>query len=110
MASDSPSFARALLTGVAVATLLLPLVVGVSALTPLPLWGTLVVVALLALLVAAAVVVRNRDPDGGDSVWDVIPDWQYDGRHVESGGLSRDEQEQALSDLQERAERERTES
>jgi hypothetical protein len=115
MVSDSPSLARALLTGVAVAVLLLPPVVGVSNLTPLPLWATPVVVAVVGLLVAVAVLVRHRDADtdegrGGDSVWDIIPDWQYDGRHVESGGLSRGEQEKALHDLQERAERERDES
>lgn len=109
--SSSPSLARALLTGVAVAVLVLPFVVGVSALTPLPLWATLVVDAAVGLLVAAVVLVRHRDADAdGDSVWDVIPEWQYDGRHVESGGLSRGEQEKALSDLQERAEREGNES
>ncbi|SDM84306.1 hypothetical protein SAMN04487949_2774 [Halogranum gelatinilyticum] len=108
--SSTPSLPRALLTGVAVAALVLPFVVGVSALTPLPLWGTLVVDAVIALLVATAVVARHRDGDSeddtddGDSVWDLIPDWQYDGRHVESGGLSRGEQEKALREMQERAE------
>ncbi|SFR33381.1 hypothetical protein [Halogeometricum limi] len=40
----------------------------------------------------------------GDSVWDAIPRWQYDGRHVESGGLTRSEQEDALADVQRQAE------
>ncbi len=37
---------------------------------------------------------------GAGSVWDVIPSWQYTGRHVESGGLTRDEQEQAIEEVQ----------
>ncbi|MCU4925405.1 hypothetical protein OB905_05300 [Halobacteria archaeon AArc-dxtr1] len=44
------------------------------------------------------------DPDADDtSVWDAIPSWQYGGRHVESGGLARGEQEQALEEIQEQA-------
>ncbi|NGM68616.1 hypothetical protein G6M89_06265 [Natronolimnobius sp. AArcel1] len=48
---------------------------------------------------------RDRDgDDGGDSsVWNAIPSWQYGGRHVESGGLARGEQEQALQEIQEQA-------
>lgn len=45
----------------------------------------------------------SSDRDGGDSVWDAIPGWQYDGRHVESGGLTRSEQEKALADVERRA-------
>lgn len=41
--------------------------------------------------------------DDGD-VWDAIPPSQYDGRHAESGGLSRGEQEDAIADVQEQAE------
>ncbi|ELY90688.1 hypothetical protein C483_11526 [Natrialba hulunbeirensis JCM 10989] len=37
------------------------------------------------------------------SVWDAIPAWQYEGRHVESGGLARSEQEKALQDIQQQA-------
>lgn len=44
----------------------------------------------------------DRDRDG--SVWNAIPSWQYEGRHVESGGLTRGEQERALRDIQEQAE------
>ena len=44
----------------------------------------------------------NTD-DGGSDVWDAIPSWQYEGRHVESGGLARGEQEQALQDIQRQA-------
>ncbi|ELY55770.1 hypothetical protein [Natronolimnohabitans innermongolicus] len=49
----------------------------------------------------------SNDGDGDDAesdVWNAIPSNQYAGRHVESGGLARGEQEQALSDVQERAE------
>jgi hypothetical protein len=41
---------------------------------------------------------------GSGSIWDLIPAWQYDGRHVESGGQTRDEQERALEDVQRQAE------
>ena len=49
----------------------------------------------------------NADGDAdaveSNSVWDLIPSWQYDGRHVESGGVTRDEQERALRDIQRQA-------
>ncbi|MFC6953852.1 hypothetical protein [Halorubellus litoreus] len=40
--------------------------------------------------------------DDGD-VWEAIPGSQYDGRHAESGGLTRGEQEAAIADVQEQA-------
>ncbi|WP_245726677.1 hypothetical protein [Natronorubrum sediminis] len=44
------------------------------------------------------------DEDGENSdVWNAIPSRQYEGRHVESGGLARGEQERALEDIQRRA-------
>ncbi|MCW8171891.1 hypothetical protein [Natrialba swarupiae] len=46
----------------------------------------------------------SSDDDASDSgVWNAIPRWQYEGRHVESGGLARGEQEQALADIQRQA-------
>ncbi|RQG94007.1 hypothetical protein [Natrarchaeobius chitinivorans] len=42
--------------------------------------------------------------DGDSSVWNAIPRWQYGGRHVESGGLARGEQEEALADVKQQAE------
>lgn len=46
----------------------------------------------------------DEGTDHADDVWDLIPSWQYEGRHVESGGLSRDEQERSLADVQRQAE------
>ena len=43
----------------------------------------------------------GSDHDG--TVWDLIPFWQYEGRHVESGGLARNEQERAIAEVQEEA-------
>ncbi|WP_339105251.1 hypothetical protein [Haloterrigena salinisoli] len=47
------------------------------------------------------------DRSGGDgaesTVWNAIPPWQYDGRHAESGGLTRGEQERALREIQRQA-------
>ena len=66
--------------------------------------GFMVVVATLGVL-GWWVYSRNTTQSSSDgSVWDAIPDWQYDGRHVESGGLTRVEQERALRDIERRAE------
>lgn len=43
------------------------------------------------------------DRDDG-SVWNAIPGYQYDGRHAESGGLARGEQEDAIDSVQAQAE------
>ena len=63
-------------------------------------------VSVLALALVAAVVARRRwsETDASGSVWEFVPSWQYGGRHVESGGLTRDEQEQALREIREQAE------
>lgn len=69
---------------------------------------SLVLGGLLLFAAVAAGVVRYRNGAGersGGSVWDAIPGWQYTGRHVELGGLTRDEQEQALREVQEEAAR-----
>lgn len=73
---------------------------------------TLGILALAAVFFLVVVVSGARsqqseeasDRDADQDVWRMIPDWQYTGRHVESGGLSRDDQERALADIQERAE------
>ena len=68
-----------------------------------------VTVGLLALLGGAllwrrtAGTAEDGDGDGDSDVWNAIPSWQYDGRHVESGGLTRSEQESALRDIQRQA-------
>ncbi|ELZ06459.1 hypothetical protein C482_01535 [Natrialba chahannaoensis JCM 10990] len=41
--------------------------------------------------------------ESDSSVWNAIPSWQYEGRHVESGGVARSEQEKALQDIQQQA-------
>lgn len=68
------------------------------------------VAGLLVLGVIVTVYRRYRAgscADDGSTVWDAIPDWQYTGRHVESGGLTRDDQEGALEAIEEEAERRR---
>jgi len=45
---------------------------------------------------------NGEDGDDGD-VWNAIPSWQYEGRHVESGGLTRSEQEEAPQEIQQQA-------
>ncbi|AQL42614.1 hypothetical protein BV210_07780 [Halorientalis sp. IM1011] len=42
--------------------------------------------------------------EGDGSVWDFIPGRQYSGRHAESGGIARGEQERALQDIERKAE------
>lgn len=69
-------------------------------------YGTLFFV-LVGVIISGLVVsrLRSADTDGdSNSVWDAIPSRQYDGRHAESGGLSRGEQEQALQEIQQDAE------
>lgn len=41
--------------------------------------------------------------DDGGSVWDLTPDWQYDGRFVDAGGLTQSEKEEAIADVEEQA-------
>lgn len=68
-------------------------------------YGTILFV-FVGILVGGLVVYKvysTADDDGPDSVWNAIPDWQYDGRHAESGGLSRGEQEQAIQEITEEA-------
>ncbi|ELY48929.1 MULTISPECIES: hypothetical protein [Natronorubrum] len=45
----------------------------------------------------------DEHEDDDSDVWNAIPSWQYGGRHVESGGLARGEQERALQEIQEQA-------
>lgn len=69
-------------------------------------YGNIFVVGSVAA-VSWAIVSRLRGDetaDTDDSVWNAIPSWQYDGRHVESGGLARGEQEQALEEINDEAE------
>ncbi|WP_318567610.1 hypothetical protein [Salinigranum marinum] len=54
-----------------------------------------------SLLVA---IRRDRAPDVDRDVWELIPSRQYTGRHAESGGLARGEQEAALASVEEQAE------
>ncbi|WP_459194168.1 hypothetical protein [Halosimplex sp. J119] len=57
--------------------------------------------AVVAYLVVCAAWFRRTTESGGDSVWSAIPGRQYAGRHAESGGIARREQEEAISELQE---------
>jgi hypothetical protein len=91
---------RSLAVAVIAAVVLLSPVLGVVDVGP----GWIVVAAVVALAVGGAVRRDVGDADGGgESVWELVPAWQYTGRHVESGGLARDEQEAALADVEEQA-------
>jgi len=52
-------------------------------------------------VVLAVLWVRRLGGEDDDSTWAAIPDWQYEGRFAEAGGLTRSEQEQALDELSE---------
>jgi len=63
--------------------------------------GSLTAFAVAAAIPAAIgglLVARSRDGSDG-SVWGAIPEEQYSGRHAESGGIARQEQETALDRL-----------
>jgi hypothetical protein len=62
-----------------------------------------VAVVVVVAFVVAALARRRDQTDASGSVWEFVPSWQYGGRHVESGGLTRDEQEQALREVREQA-------
>ena len=98
------------LTGLVVATLAFGFVAPVPAWLPGPDVLVVVLFPAVVFLVVTAVVYRKRSTarseDVGRSIWDAIPRWQYTGRHVESGGITRDGQEQALEEIRERAEAE----
>lgn len=55
------------------------------------------------VLVCATWAVRTRQVDG-ESVWHSIPGRQYTGRHAESGGIARKEQEDAIQELKDHEE------
>lgn len=69
----------------------------------------LVATALVGLLALAADRVRTAAGDaasrGDGDGWSLIPNRQYEGRHAESGGIARGEQERALREIEEDAER-----
>lgn len=108
MALSSSTIARAVLTGLVTAVLVFPIVAAAGSFGRRAWWVALGSFLGIATLVAAGALYRQgrRERAEGESVWEVIPDWQYEGRHVESGGLTRGEQEQALHEIHERAESE----
>ncbi|SEO88200.1 Protein of unknown function [Halogranum amylolyticum] len=108
MVFSSSTVARAVLTGLA-AALVFPVVAAAGSFGRRAWWVVLGSFLGIAALVATGALYRQgrrERADESESVWEMIPGWQYEGRHVESGGLTRDEQEQALREIQERAESE----
>lgn len=68
-------------------------------------WPALLVAVVVAVVVAvtAGLKLAEDAPEQEGGVWEHIPSRQYDGRHVESGGLSRGEQEEAIDEIEEQA-------
>jgi hypothetical protein len=100
---------RSLIPVVVAASLLVAPLLGV--IEPGAGWIALCVVAVTVSIVSIRRGSRragDADDDGG-TVWEAIPSWQYAGRHVESGGLAREEQETALAEIREQAAREHDE-
>ena len=92
------SLSTAVVTVLAVLLLLAPVIAAPASLLP-PVAALLAVVGFSILLYTYVV---SSDERGG-SVWNVIPSRQYDGRHAESGGLARGEQEAAIEEIQQDA-------
>ncbi|MBZ6495327.1 hypothetical protein [Natrinema longum] len=89
-----------------------PLIVGLSVVVgPVTAAGALVaLIGLVAFLswrrsTLAETTSRTESEteDEPSTVWNAIPSWQYEGRHVEAGGIARGEQERALQDIQQQA-------
>lgn len=57
----------------------------------------------LVLTVVYGYYRAQRKSSDAQDVWDLIPEWQYPGLHVASGGLTRGEQERAIQEVQELA-------
>ena len=93
------SLAKGMLTVLAALLLLAPVIAAPASLLP-PLAVGVVLVGLSILLY---IRVAGSDDEGGGSVWNAIPRRQYDGRHVESSGLARGEQEAAIEEIQQDA-------
>jgi len=93
------SLAKGMVTVLAALLLLAPVIAAPASLLP-PLAAALVVGGLSVLLYVR--VAGSADERDG-SVWNAIPRRQYDGRHVESGGLARGEQEAAIEEIQQDA-------
>lgn len=87
---------RALVVGLMLVLLAVPIV-----------WFDPVIAGALVAVIAVAVLFNwyhaGTDTDADGDVWAAIPDWQYEGRHVESGGLSRADQEEAIEEVADRA-------
>jgi len=101
MATDRglSSLSTAVVTVLAVLLLLAPVIAAPASLLP-PVAALLAVVGFSVLLY---VRVSSSDDEDGGSVWNAIPRRQYDGRHAESGGLARGEQEAAIEEIQQDA-------
>lgn len=69
-------------------------------------WGSILVVSGLALIgiLATAIAIKRyraeRSDDRDEGSWSIIPDWQYEGRFVEAGGVTRSEQSEAIEEVQ----------
>ena len=111
--ADSSSARRSVL-GVLAVTVVFVLLASSALLRSSIVLDPTVAVGMLVLfggLVGVLLWRRGRTPEEpaeaseeDSNVWDAIPSWQYEGRHVESGGLARSEQERALQDIQQQAE------
>ncbi|SEQ72459.1 hypothetical protein [Natrinema salaciae] len=107
--SPSRSPRRRIAVSFVLLTLCAPLLAGVAFLAGPAVAGAAVgLVVLVGLLIAlsrrrTAATDPGRETDGRSTVWNAIPPWQYDGRHAETGGLTRGEQERAIRDVRERA-------
>ena len=65
-------------------------------------------VVLVGVLVASVARKRHRTErrdDGDGGFWGSIPNWQYDGRFAEAGGLTRSEQSEAVETVRTEAEK-----
>lgn len=66
--------------------------------------GTALLAAGVVIFLLLGVYIGRDDDEGEDTdSWSPIPSRQYGGRYAELGGLTRDEQEEAVREVQEKA-------
>jgi protein-S-isoprenylcysteine O-methyltransferase Ste14 len=101
MSPDGPGPGRVALVALVLTGFLLAIGVFVGAVTGID-ESAAVIGTAVAALVALLLLRLVGSGDGGD-VWEPIPGTQYAGRVVQGGGPTRAEQEEAVEEVQERA-------
>lgn len=87
-----------------VAALFAFLIVGAPAVAFLPVEVNVILLGTIGLLLLVWATGKGESDDGETDTWHAIPSWQYTGRHAETGGIAREEQERSIRQAREKVE------